>query len=148
MESAGTLNRQGFWLIRTPRDSLHRLSSPTSELLRFHFSGHEKVSFQQIAERITCRFGDSDARSYEDAACAISIFAEPKAAGRRREIAAVVPSARNAERLAQATWAAGELGQIFRACDRDTTRLRHFFDACQWLQSTKENAPGLAFRLA
>src|ERR1035438_7420787 len=63
--------------------------------------GDEGVSRKHVAERSVRGLGDADARGYTDAVRAISVFADPQAAGYGGQIAPVVEIAGDGESLRQ-----------------------------------------------
>src|ERR1035437_4403843 len=63
--------------------------------------GDEGVSRKHVAERSVRGLGDADARGYTDAVRAISVFADPQAAGYGGQIAPVVEIAGDGETLRQ-----------------------------------------------
>ena len=148
-------NWQGFRRVSTRTTVYTRLSSRVGisrlnaeALFRPEFPGHERISVDEIAQRMIRGFGDSDAGSGDDVARRETVVADPESAGRKREVAAIVPLASDAECLTEAAGPTGQLQQIFRAGNDNAARIRHLLDSRQRLGCTEQYTSGLAFGFA
>jgi hypothetical protein len=71
--------------------------------------GDEGIAVQEVAPRFVSGLGEADSRSRSDVAGASSVIADPEGALSGGEIASVVAGASDAEGLAEAAGAGGEL---------------------------------------
>ena len=118
-------------------------------LLGSYFSPRDEgIPREDVAEWLVRSLGDTDARGRTNGLSAISIFADPQAAGGGGQIAAIVASAGNGESLRQPSRSTGKFKQVFRSVNFGSASLSHFFYARKRFERANQNRPGAAFRLA
>jgi len=139
----------------SPTDSLHPpvkscTSNPRSTFVSgWRFPSRKKrVSRKDVPQWAINCFTDANAWSSLDFSCVKAVVSNPQSRTRRSQIDSVITHARDAKSFGHTAGAAGESNEIARTLQRDSSRLRHLFDAIKRFERSEKNSPGLPVSLA